>query len=220
MTLNFKDCTLEQLDETFDLEQIDDCQILQVWLSEELEISDLERQVIVMFQKTLKSHVHDWNETELIQHFIGPIFSLVNFSSKKFSLFAERSFSGTINGIEMSGKPDGIIASGFRKPKNPYFCFQEYKKEKDPEGDPAAQALAAMLVAQEINEHKHPIYGCYVRSQFWFFIVLQEAKYCISHPYTASRDDIFDIFRILKVLKRIVADMVERTSNIQSRTLI
>jgi hypothetical protein len=209
MTLNFKDCTLDQLDETFNLEQIDDCQILQAWLSEELEISELERQIIVMFQKTLKSHVHDWNEMELIQHFIGPIFSLVNFSSKKFGLFAERSFNGIVEGIEMSGKPDGLIASGFRKPKKPYFCFQEYKKEKNPEGDPAAQALAAMLVAQEINEHNHPIYGCYVRGQFWFFMVLQNVKYGISQPYTATRDDVFDIFRILKVLKQKVADLVE-----------
>ncbi|MDM8559028.1 hypothetical protein [Candidatus Parabeggiatoa sp. HSG14] len=209
MTLNFKDCTLEQLDESFNLEQIDDCQILQTWLYEKLDISDLERQIIVIIQKNLKNHVHDWNEMELIQHFIGPIFSLINFSSKKFGLFAERAFSGTVDGIELSGRPDGIIASGFRKPKKPYFCFQEYKKEKEPDGDPAAQALAAMLVAQEINEHKHPIYGCYVRGQFWFFMALQDVKYCISQPYTATRDDIFDIFRILKVLKNKVADLVE-----------
>ena len=209
MTINFKDCTLNQLDDTFNLEQIDDCQVLETWLVKELEISDIERQVIKIFQKNLKSHVHDWNEMELIQHFIGPIFSLVNFSNKKFGLFAERVVNGIVDGIEMSGRPDGIIASGFRKPKKPYFCFQEYKKEKDPEGDPAAQTLAAMLVAQEINEHKHPIYGCYVRGQFWFFMTLQEVKYCISDPYTATRDDIFDIFRILKILKHQIAEWIE-----------
>ncbi|HDN27838.1 MAG TPA: hypothetical protein ENG03_12255 [Thioploca sp.] len=131
--LNFKDCTLAQLDATFNLEQIDDCQILPAWLLKELEISDLERQIIVMFQQTLKSHVRDWNEMELIQHFIGPIFSSVNFSSKKFGLFAERSFSGTVDGIEMSGRPDGIIASGFRKPKKPYFLFSRVQERKRPE---------------------------------------------------------------------------------------
>jgi len=209
MALNFKDCTLYQLDETFNLEQIDDCQVLQNWLSKKLEISALEQQVITMLQKNLKTHVYDWNEVELIQFFIGPIFSLLNFSTKKFSLFAERPFSGTVAGIDMAGRPDGIIAAGFRKPKQPFFCFQEYKKEKDPEGDPAAQALAAMLVAQEINEHKHPIYGCYVRGQHWFFMALQEAKYCISDPYAATRNDIFDIFRILKVLKQMVTELVE-----------
>jgi hypothetical protein len=101
-----------------------------------------------------------------------------------------------------------MIASGFRLPEKPYFCFQEYKKEKDPEGDPAGQTLAAMLAAQEINEHRNPIYGCYIRGQMWFFMVLEEKKYCISVPYVATRDDIFDIFLILKALKQIVTELV------------
>jgi len=127
--LNFRDCTLALLDETFGLEQADDSQALQSWLEGEAEISDMERQVLTMLRKLLKDHVHDWNETELLQHFIGPVFSLVNFSSKKFGLFAERKFGGAVEGTEMSGIPDGMIASGFRLPKKPYFCFQEYKKE-------------------------------------------------------------------------------------------
>ncbi len=206
--LDFKNCTLAQLDKTFNMEQTDDSHTLQTWLDSKAEISDTEQQVLTTLGKTLKDHVHDWNETELAQHFIGPVFSLVNFSTRKFSLFADRQFSGVVEGTEMSGRPDGMIASGFRLPEKPYFCFQEYKKEKDPEGDPAGQTLAAMLVAQEINEHKHPIYGCYIRGQIWFFMVLEEKKYCISVPYAATRDDIFDIFRILKVLKQIVTELV------------
>ncbi len=197
------------LDEMFDLEQTDDSRALQKWLDGNAEISDLEQQVLAMLKNTLRIHVHDWNETELLQHFIGPLFSLVNFSTRKFSLFADRPFGGVVEGVEMSGRPDGMIASGFRVPKKPYFCFQEYKKEKDPEGDPAGQALAAMLTAQEINEHRHPVYGCYVRGQLWFFMVLEKKKYCISVPWTATRDDIFDIFRILKVMKQIVAELAE-----------
>ncbi|MCP4701442.1 MAG: hypothetical protein GY862_31990 [Gammaproteobacteria bacterium] len=206
--LNFKNCTLAQLDETFNVEQTDDSQALQTWLGDKAEISDMEQRILTILGKTLKDHVHDWNETELLQHFIGPVFSLVNFSTRKFGLFADRPFSGVVEGIEMSGRPDGMVASGFRLPKKPYFCFQEYKKEKDPEGDPAGQALAAMLVAQEINEHKHPVYGCYIRGQHWFFMVLERKKYCISVPCTATRNDIFDIFRILKVLRRTVTELV------------
>ncbi|MCP4399230.1 MAG: hypothetical protein GY801_18250 [bacterium] len=73
--------------------------------------------------------------------------------------------------------------------------------------DPAAQALAAMLVAQELNEHHAPVYGCYIKESFWYFMVLRERAYCISEPYVATRDDIFEIFRILKVLKRIIIDL-------------
>ena len=206
--LKFSDCTLVKLDKTFTLNQIDESQALQDWLEDESKITDIEQHVLSMYRETLASSVDNWNEIELIQYFIGLVFTLVNFSSKVFSLFAEREFSGLVDSIEMKGEPDGMIASGFREPENPYFCFQEYKKERDPRGDPAGQALAAMLVAQEINEHKHPIYGCYVIGRNWFFMTLQGKEYCISNGYMATRDDIFDIFRILKTLKQIVIRLV------------
>lgn len=36
-----------------------------------------------------------------------------------------------VEGIEMSGRPDEMIATGYREPKKPFFCFQE----QDAEGD-------------------------------------------------------------------------------------
>ncbi len=206
--LKFSGCTLVKLDKTFTLNQIDESQALQDWLEDESKITDIEQHVLSMYRETLASSVDNWNEIELIQYFIGLVFTLVNFSSKVFSLFAEREFSGLVDSIEMKGEPDGMIASGFREPEKPYFCFQEYKKEKYPDGDPAGQCLAPMLVAQEINEHKHPIYGCYVIGRNWFFMTLQGKEYCISNGYMATRDDIFDIFRILKTLKQIVIRLV------------
>lgn len=209
--LTFKECTLAKLDKTFGLKQIRDCPRLEAWLTQEADISEFERQVLQRFKEVLILNVHDWNEVELLQHFIGPVFTLVNFTTDKFNIFSERPFSGTVEGIELTGRPDGLIAKGTREPETPYFCFQEYKRHKDPEGDPAAQALAAMLVAQEINEHQHPIYGAHVIGQSWYFQLLQGKEYCISLPYIATRDDLFDIFRILKVLKQIVMRLMEKS---------
>jgi hypothetical protein len=152
--------------------------------------------------------VHDWNEAELAQYFIGPVLTLVDYTTDYFNLFAERLFQGVVEEVEMTGKPDGIISTGWREPEKPFFCFQEYKKETDPEGDPAGQTLAAMLVAQELNEHQHPVYGCHVKGRDWFFMVLQEKEYAISEPYIATRDDLFDIFRILRVLKQMILKFV------------
>lgn len=208
MTLNFKDCTLAQLDKLFGLDQIEDSSDIQSWLEGKAEITEIESQILTLHRQTLKSQGHDWNETELQQQFIGPVFALANFATKKFSLFAERAFSGTIDGIEMTGRPDGMIARGFREPEKPFFCLQEYKREIDPYGDPAGQVLAAMLVAQEINDHKHPIYGCYIHGPHWYFLTLNDKNYCISSSYNASRPDIFDIFRILKVLKQIIMNLI------------
>ena len=70
--------------------------------------------------------------------------------------------------------------------------------------------LAAMLVAQALNQRHHPVYGCYVKGNFWSFMTLRERQYCISQPYVATRDDVFDIFRILKALKTIVAELIEQ----------
>jgi hypothetical protein len=206
---SFREWTLAELDRTFQLNVQDNNPTLINWLHGQAEISAFEYQVLYSFQNLLQTHVYDWNETELAYNFIGPIMALVKFSNKQFNFFAERTLNGTVDKIEMGGKPDGMIASGFREPKQPYFCFQEYKKEKDPDGDPAAQALAAMLVAQEINQHQLPVYGCYVKGEVWHFMTLQERSYSISEGYLATRQiDLADIFRVLKVLKQIVSEFV------------
>ncbi len=205
---NFKDWTLAKLDKTFHLEQVLTCSILEQWLNSEVILSDFEREALLTFREQLLLNVHDWNETELAYNFIGPMMALTKYTSKKFNFFAERPFGGTVDGLEINGRPDGIIASGFREPEMPYFCFQEYKRETDPEGDPAGQVLVAMLVAQELNEHRYPVYGCYIKGSFWYFLVLKEREYGISNPYVATSDDVFDIFRILKRLKQIIMEMI------------
>lgn len=204
----FKEWTLASLDGTFALEQVRIASELETWLQGKAELSDFERQALLTFQDRLRLNVHDWNERELAYNFIGPVMALIDYTGKNCNFFAERMFSGTVDGIEMGGRPDGMVASGFREPKTPYFCFQEYKRETDPEGDPAAQVLAAMLVAQELNAHHAPVYGAYVKGGLWYFILLRERSYSISEPYVATREDIFDIFRILKVLKNIVLELI------------
>ncbi|MCP4398123.1 MAG: hypothetical protein GY801_12600 [bacterium] len=210
--LSFKDCTLEQLDDTFHLTPlpIKQMPVLQSWLQGQYAISEQERGYALLLQGYLQEHVEDWNEQELAMHFIGPMFALIQFDyARRFNLFAERPLNGVVDDIEMGGKPDGMIATGYRHPNKPYFCFQEYKKEKDPNGDPAAQALAAMLVAQELHDCKFPIYGCYVRGRLWFFIALKGKEYAISDGYVATREDVFEILRILYVLKDIIIERVK-----------
>ena len=62
----------------------------------------------------------------------------------------------------------------------------------------------AMLVAQEMNQNKHPIYGLFVVGLVWNFIILDKNNYCISKNYDADDDKIFDILKILKTLKKII----------------
>ncbi len=200
----FSEWELAKLDERFNLTQVNNLPALQQWLDGSANISDLERQILLTLQQGLAQDVLHWNEQELFMNFIAPVFRFVDFSSPKFNLFAERYLSGTVDGESISGNPDGMIASGWREPKVPYFCLQEYKPQKDPHGDPVAQCLAAMLVAQELNQHQRPIYGCYVLGRSWSFMVLQGREYAISLAYDSTKPEIFDIFRILKALKAMI----------------
>ncbi|MEM7127902.1 MAG: hypothetical protein AAF702_16330 [Chloroflexota bacterium] len=204
---SFNECTLDYLDNTFCLEQIKTLPALEQWLGMSAEVSDIEHHQLNHLRDVLDFNVHDWNEHELDSHFIGPMFTLVNFSSSKYNHFAQRDLAGIVNEIRLSGKPDGMVASGRRKPQKPFFAFQEYKRRLDPNGDPAGQALAAMLVGQSMDEIPKPLYGCYVIAQDWQFIVLEGNQYAISQDFSAITDDIFDIFRILKALKQIVIEL-------------
>jgi hypothetical protein len=205
---SFKECNLKFLEKTFALEEVDTLIALEQWIAMPSDITAFEKESLERLRQLLDFNVHDWNEYELDSHFIGPIFSLVNFSSKKFNHYSQRLIKGVIGDYELSGKPDGIVSAGRREPEIPYFAFQEYKRELDPDGDPAGQALAAMLVAQSYNtDPLIPVYGCYVNGRNWYFMVLSGKEYIITDGFNALLDDIFDVFRMLKALKEIVKEL-------------
>ena len=102
-----------------------------------------------------------------------------------------------------------MIATGDREPEAPFFAFTAYKRQLDPIGDPAGQTLAAMLVAQVLNQHQQAIYGAYVVGSDWRFMVLEGQHYTISRDYAALTDELFAIFRSLKALKAIVIQQTE-----------
>ena len=182
------------------------------WLQTEVPLSTREHETLRDFQELLILNSDAWNEQELSLNFIGPVFALARFSDPyRYNLFSERKIGAVIprgeDDIELSGEPDGIIATGYREPKIPMFAFSEYKRELDPTGDPVGQTLAAMLVGQALDERSKPLYGCYVVGHDWRFLVLEDKQYTISQDYSAITNEIFDIFRILKALKLIVIEL-------------
>jgi hypothetical protein len=202
--MKFSECTIPFLEKRFGLIETDGLINLSDWLSMNSDISEFQKQSLIFHQKELKFNIWNWNEQELSLHFIGPMISLSEFSTNAFNIFAQRNLTGIIDDLELSGKPDGIIAKGRREPEVPYFCFQEYKRELDPDGHPLPQVLGAMLVGQSLNNAKQPMYGCYVIGKMWTFVVLEGKKYGTSESYDSTSDEIFIIFKILLNLKKIV----------------
>ncbi len=207
----FRTCTLTFLEKTFGLDEVQaPLPSLKNWMDRAAlqELPAMKEAQLKELQHLLQFNVKSWNEQELDMHFIGPVFSMLHFSSKQFNLFAERPIAGKIGEWELYGEPDGIIASGRREPEIPFFAFSEYKRQTDPKGEPAAQTLAAMLVGQSLNKANQPMYGCYVIGHDWYFMTLEGVEYGISRDYSALSNEIFDIFKLLKTLKGIVQERV------------
>jgi hypothetical protein len=91
------------------------------------------------------------------------------------------------------------------RPKHPYFFLQEFKKSKGDNHDAEGQMLAAMILAQEINQDQKPLYGSWVQGVNWRFTVLRGTEYCVSRAYDATNaSDLLQIVFILQRLKALV----------------
>lgn len=207
--LTFKDWTLTELDLAFGIKQIYDLEHgeLKIWqdLAAQLPISDFEELTLLRLQKPLKWGGKGWNEHELENKFISPVFMTAEFDDQTIGYFLERNLKGVVGAYELSGIVDGMIAIGVRDPRKPFFCMHEYKRSVDNDGQPDAQVLAAMLVVQADENDTKPIYGLYIVGLIWNFMVLSGNEYSISKSYNAeSKEDLFDIFRMLKALKQII----------------
>jgi hypothetical protein len=200
MQSNFRDWTLDKIDDAFGLRQVYEMNTLAQLITPSYELNDFEKQYINTLQEHFKYGGDDWNEVELENKFISPMIVLAFKPNDRYAYFLERDLAVKIDDYELSGRVDGLIATGFRNPKKPYFCLNEYKKGTDPNGDPKGQALIAMLAVQQLNQNDSPIYGCYVIGRDWYFMVLENKQYSISRDYSCVTQEVFEIFKILKNL--------------------
>jgi len=223
---SFSEWTKAKIEKVFEIKRVWEHPMLKHWQesAKQVELSDFETASLQYLRTHLITRIDAWNEQETREQFIGPLLTLADFNTDSFNLFSEREIKGIIGDYDLSGKPDGIIASGIYEPEIPYFCFHverigeipiflgEYKREIDPKGDPAGQCLIAMLVAQHLNKetdkpYTKPLYGAYSIGRFWFFIVLYKKEYAISLGYDPTHEaEIVNLFRILKQLKVLILE--------------
>lgn len=203
MKTNFREWNLDKIEEAFGLVQVETLPILDELLKFEYAVDDYEKRYLSSLRRNYVNLGGDnWNEIELENKLISPLIVFSEIENKQFAYFLERELKAEIGDYELFGKVDGMIATGFRSPKKPYFCLNEYKRQTDPDGDPQGQVLIAMLVAQHLNNNEKPVFGCYIIGRTWYFLVLEGMKYAISIDYSCADDEeILDIFRILKGLR-------------------
>jgi len=205
---SFSQWTIDEVEKEFHLQLQRQSEVLDAWLQAPVDSLATPTATLEALRNHLIDHVYSWNETELKIKFIGPLLSLVNFDEEKYQSFFERPIVAPYHNDTLSGDVDFLVATGTRVPEQPYFFLHEHKKEADSSGDPLGQLLVAMVAAQILNQQAHPIYGAYVMGRLWIFVVLYGNSYAVSLAYDATKEAIYDIFRILTKTKAIITELV------------
>ncbi len=171
-------------------------------------LDEFEKNSFDKILKKAKKNIEGWNEEELKVKFIATVVDLgyLEEDNERYKTYYERELFTTINDNYLYLKADFMIAEGILdKPSTPYFYFQEYKKLKDPSGDPVPQLLEGFLIAQDKNKNGKPLYGCTVTGKLWDFFILDDKTYCISKSYVCTdKEDLLEIIAILRKFKEIL----------------
>jgi len=209
----FSKWTIAEVEDTFHINIQKHHERLSQWLNATTMLTKAEESQLMELRDKLENHVWDWNEWELKGKFIFPLLLAVNFDEEQYQSFIEREISVKIDNEILSGIVDFLVASGKRYPKHPYFFIHEFNKEHDSSGDPLGQLLITMVAAQKLNNDLKPIYGCYVMGRLWFFVVLEGLDYSTSLAYDATKDEIKEIFSLLKKTKEIISQSIHSKNN-------
>jgi hypothetical protein len=188
----------------FDLNRVTDPKWLLDWTEAKEQITETERKTLDILRLELQANATYWNEEELKMRFIGILMRLVDLDGPNFRVFYDRPITAIVNDIKLTGTADMVVATGFQKPTVPYFFLHEYKPEIKFDADPAGQLLAEMLAAQALNQTTQLVYGCYVLGRNWFFVVMKGREYAISDAYPATQDAIYQVFQILRRVKKYI----------------
>jgi len=205
----FEDWEFEQIHKEFGYKRYyEGFALLENWLQANDPINESEKIALTELAKELFYNAEAWNEDELKFLFISPLVRLVDFRHGNYKIFTQRKFAAVIDEWEVNGVVDFVIAQGLQHPTQPFFFLHEYKQERKRDNDPLGQLLIEMLVAQQQNEAKFPLYGCYVVGRLYFFVILEGQEYAVSNALNASSDDIMQIFRMFRFVKRMIEAQV------------
>ncbi|TAE23799.1 MAG: hypothetical protein EAZ92_14220 [Candidatus Kapaibacterium sp.] len=216
---SFQKWNVDTAGKAFGIKQRPKLDSLEKWLTEKHPATDEERRDVLKCQTFLRNGVDYWNEDELKMNFIGPLMLAVNFHHERYNVFYQRKITSTVQGIQLHGTVDCVVATGRVEPDVPFFFLHEYKRQRSTDADPLAQLLTAMLAARELNQVKlkgtptleNKMYGCYVLGRLWFFVVLDGSEYAQSRAFDTTQDD--DMFAIISLLKAVKVNIENYLAN-------
>ncbi len=168
----------------------------------------LSRKESLFLKELIDRHITLLNfymEEDLKMKFLSPIFNQVNFTTDRFHDWYDGSLSGMVNGVEIKGFADFMVATGIDQAKKPYFFIQEFKPSV-PDRNPEVQLLAELLIAIEKNK-TNIMRGGYIIGQYWKFMILEKIgnnqfEYFVSKSFDSlDLQDLKQIYVILQAVK-------------------
>jgi len=195
-TYNFSTIGFAELKQIVDIYPKLDEKKFEKWFSFDYKFSESERFFLEDLIKKHKLWLSFYQEETLKVKFIGAILNSVDFTGEGFRDWYDVQIAGTVNGIELKGYADYLVAKGDFLPEKPYFFIQEFKPSI-PDKNPEPQLLAEMLVCLQSNELTQ-FYGAYVIGQYWKFVILEKAT---QNTYTYVVSEAFDALKIADLTK-------------------
>lgn len=202
---------IDTIKHELDISEATECVHLTDWIENATgTFTPFEETVLQRTHEKWMQHGRTWNEEELKMWFLSDIFDVANvYEPKKIKTFFERKLATTVGNHALHVICDCLIAKpkGAGTPMNPYFFLQEFKPSK-PTGDPEGQMLAAMAIAQVLNQDEYPIYGAWLVGNNWRFATLVEKTLCQSRQFNA--ENLNELHQIVFIVRRIKDLVLQR----------
>jgi hypothetical protein len=198
--LNISKITFLDIKKVITIRQTVEDEPFEEWFNSPTEY---EKEDVACLDKLIKKHrnlLSGYLEEELKMKFISTILNRVDFTFDSVKDWYERPIKTMINGWQIGGITDFLVAKGEKEPETPFFFIQEFKPITG--STPDDQVLAQMLVALELNELRL-IRGGFIMGQFWKFVILEKKDDNSFHFYTSSSFDSLKIDQLTLVYKHL-----------------
>lgn len=216
---DFSNWTTQMAHDAFGLSVKPSLSSLTDWLTVPTEpLNESDKQYLDKTLVKAKQRAAFWSEGDIKLKLLGPMIVVADIDNEKFSTFSEISVKAalkTVNNesINVSGRPDLMIATGEFSAKQPYFCMQEYKPKKKG-SDPRGQTLIALMTARQLNiEGKNPqkvLYGAFTVGRDWTFITVEGNEYAVSQGFFLDQEaDIYEVVARMRVLRKIIDENID-----------
>ncbi len=194
---NFSNIKFSDLENIVQIKPMYNPLVFNDWFSFTYKLS---RKESTFLKELIAKHIKLLNfylEEDLKAKFLIPILNQVDFMTDDFHDWYDGALAGIVNGVEIKGFTDYMVATGISQAKKPYFFIQEFKPST-PDKNPEIQLLAEMLVTIEKNQ-TNIMRGGYIIGQYWKFVILEKVQENVFEYFVSSSFDALDLADLKKI---------------------